>query len=291
MGDVRESLGIYLDQLDTGPLPDHGEEVELARRLHAGCTRPRRRLIEKNLRLVIGAAKKYRGQGLPFEDLIQEGNLGLMGAVDKYDPDRGYRFSTHATWWIRQAMGRDGADKGRTVGVPIHMNERIRKMNQTRPAMSAKLGRDPTPAELAGRLDLIEEQLAEVERAARRAMSLDAPLSPTSDTNSDASSLGSFCRDEAPESSPEELVVSTEVCRYASEVLADVVDQLPSDQRQAIVLRFGLHGGKSQTLDHVGEELGVTREGASRIILRDQENARQILRHRMVEAIPSLSLK
>lgn len=258
----------------------------MARRLHAGCTRSRRRLIGKNLRLVIGAAKKYRAQGLPFEDLIQEGNLGLMRAVDKYDPDRGYRFSTHATWWIRQAMGRAVADKGRTGRVPVHMNERIRKMNQTRAAMSAKLGRDPTPAEFDGRLDLSEEQLA-----ARRASRLIARLSPTFDTNSDASSLRSFCRDEAPESSPEGLVVSTEECRYASEVLADVVDQLPSDQRQAIVLRFGLHGGKSQTLDHVGEKLGVTREGARRIILRAQENARRILRHRIVEAIPALSLK
>src|SRR4028119_869533 len=142
----------YFARIDKGMLLSHREEVDLSKKVKAGDERAREKLIEKNLRLVVSIAKKYRGYGLPFEDLIQEGNIGLMKSVGKFDPDRGFRFSTYATWWIRQAVQRAVADKGRTIRVPVHMTERIRKMARAYNGLSAGLERDPTEEEVAGRL-------------------------------------------------------------------------------------------------------------------------------------------
>ena len=150
--ETPELLAKYLAHIGRGELLTHQEEIDLSKGAKAGDRRARQRLIEKNLRLVVSVAKKYRGYGLPFEDLIQEGNIGLMKAVEKFDPDRGYRFSTYATWWIRQAVQRAVADKGRTIRVPVHMTEKIRKVSRTYNELSAELEREPTDEEVAGRL-------------------------------------------------------------------------------------------------------------------------------------------
>jgi RNA polymerase primary sigma factor len=152
LAETPELLAKYLRHIGRGKLLTHQEEIDLSKRAKAGDKRARQRLVEKNLRLVISVAKKCRGMGLPFEDLIQEGNIGLMKAVENYDPDRGYRFSTYATWWMRQAVQRAVADKGRTIRVPVHMGEKIRKMARAYIGLSAELEREPTDEEVAGRL-------------------------------------------------------------------------------------------------------------------------------------------
>src|SRR3982750_1478966 len=169
-------LAKYLAQIGRGELLTPAEEIDLSKRAKAGDKRARQRLIEMNLRLVISVAKKYRGMGLPFEDLIQEGNIGLMKAVEKFDPDRGWRFSTYATWWVRQAVQRAVADKGRTIRVPVHMGEKIRKMARAYNELSAEMGREPTDEEVAERLGWTPEEVRDVKGAMPDAASLDRPL-------------------------------------------------------------------------------------------------------------------
>src|SRR5215210_5922378 len=171
--ETPEILSSYFARIDKGSLLTHAQEVDLSRRARAGDAEARTGLVEKNLRLVVSVAKKYRGYGVPFEDLIQEGNIGLMKAVEKYDPDRGWRFSTYATWWVRQAVGRAVSDKGRTIRLPVHMGEKMRKMARTYNGLSAELGREPTDEEVAGRLGWTVEKVREVKSAMPDAASLD----------------------------------------------------------------------------------------------------------------------
>src|SRR5215211_5441369 len=184
--ETPDLISSYFARIDKGALLTHAEEVDLSRRARAGDAKARSRLVEKNLRLVVSVAKKYRGYGMPFEDLIQEGNIGLMKAVEKIDPDRGLRFSNYATWWVRQAIGRAVADKGRTIRLPVHMGERMRKMARTYNGVSAELGREPTDEEVAGRLGWTAEKVRDVKGALPDATSLDKPLG----SGDDASELG-----------------------------------------------------------------------------------------------------
>ena len=266
-GETPELLGKYLSHIGQGNLLTHQEEIDLSKRAKAGDQKARQRLIEKNLRLVVSVAKKYRGYGLPFEDLIQEGNIGLMKAVEKYDPERGFRFSTYATWWIRQALQRAVADKGRIVRVPTHMGEKIRKLVRTQNQLSAELGREGTDEEVAERLEWSADEVREVKEVVPDPMSLDRPLN----TEESASSLGSFIEDERASDTPGEVI------REAEEAwLGEAVGGLPERHRLILVRRYGLDERKPATLAEVGDELKMSRERVRQV----QRQAELMLRSR-----------
>ncbi len=241
----------YFARIDKGKLLTHRQEIDLSNRAKAGDARARKRLTEKNLRLVISVAKKYRGMGLPFEDLIQEGNLGLMKAIDKFDPDRGYRFSTYATWWIRQAVQRSVADKGRTIRVPVHMGEKIRKMARTYNELSAELEREPTDEEVAEKLEWDVDQVRDVKSALPDATSLDQPIG----SGEDASELGLFIEDERE---PE--VGETVAREMESGWLDEAVEHLPERHREVLIRRYGLDDREKATLAVLSDEMGISRE-------------------------------
>src|ERR671917_1272059 len=224
-------LARYFGQISRGRLLTHAEEIDLGRRAREGDATARAMLIEKNLRLVIPVAKKYRGMGLPFGDLIQEGNIGLMRAADKFDPEKGFRFSTYASWWIRQAVQRAVADKGRTIRVPVHMGEKIRKMARTYNELSAQLERDPTDEEVAGRLEWSVEDVRYVKDAMSDATSLNQPLS----SDEGSSELGDFIEDERESGTVSEVVRVLETSR-----LMEAVARLPERQRRVLVRRYRL---------------------------------------------------
>jgi RNA polymerase primary sigma factor len=244
-------LARYLGQIGRGRLLTHEEEIDLGRRARGGDDTARSKLIEKNLRLVIPVAKKYRGMGLPFGDLIQEGNIGLMRAADKFDPEKGFRFSTYATWWIRQAIQRAVADKGRTIRVPVHMGQKIRKMARTYNELSAELEREPTDEEVAERLGWGVDRVKDVKSAIPDATSLNRPLS----SEEDSSELGDLVEDERESGAVGEVVRKLEIRR-----LMETVERLPERQRRVLVRRYGLDGEKPATLADLSEELGVSRE-------------------------------
>ncbi len=265
--ETPEALAKYLAQIGRESLLAHEEEIDLARRAMAGEKEARDELIEKNLRLVVSVAKKYRGMGLPFGDLIQEGNIGLMKAVDKFDPERGWRFATYATWWIRQAVQRAVADKGRTIRVPVHMGEKIRKMARTYNELSAELSRDPTDEEVAQSLGWDVDRVRDVKSVIPDATSLNRPLS----SEEDSSELGDFIEDERESGVASEVVRELETRR-----LMKSVERLPERQRRVLVRRYGLDGQEPATLADLSEELGVSRERIrqmqreAEVMLRDE---------------------
>ncbi len=241
----------YFAHIDKGKLLTHAEEKDLSKRAKAGDRRARQRLIEKNLRLVVSVAKKYRGMGLPFEDLIQEGNIGLMKAVEKFDPDRGWRFSTYATWWVRQAVQRAVADKGRTIRVPVHMGDKIRKMARAYNELSADMEREPTDEEVAERLGWTAEQVRDAKGAMPDATSLNQTLS----SDGDSSEIGELIEDERASE-----VAGTVIGEMEMDWLVEAVEKLPERHRNVLIKRYGLGDEQTATLAQLSEELGISRE-------------------------------
>jgi RNA polymerase primary sigma factor len=256
-------LGRYFEQIGRGRLLTPEEEIDLGRRTREGDERARSKLIERNLRLVISMAKKYRGRGLPFGDLIQEGNIGLMRAADKFDPEKGFRFATYATWWIRQAVQRAVADKGRTIRVPVHMGEKIKKMARAYNELSTELEREPTDEEVAERLGWGVDRVKDVKSAIPDATSLNQPLS----SDEGSSELGDLVEDKRESDAAGEVVRELET-RY----LVESVERLPARQHRLLVRRYGLDGEKPSTLADLSEELKVSRERV-RQLQREAERA------------------
>ena len=264
--EAPELLPDYFTRIDKGKLLTHQEEIDLSKRAKAGDKKARQRLIEKNLRLVISVAKKYRGMGLPFEDLIQEGNIGLMKAVEKYDPDRGWRFSTYATWWVRQAVQRSVADKGRTIRVPVHMGEKIRKMARAYNELLAEFEREPTDEEVAWRLGWTADEVRDVKGAMPDAGSLNQSL--TSDD--DGSEVGDFVEDEQASDTAGEVMREME-----TQGLQGAIEVLPERHHHVLVRRYGLDDQKPATLADLSEELKVSRERVRQL----QREAERMLRN------------
>jgi RNA polymerase primary sigma factor len=264
--ETPELLAKYLAHIGRGGLLTHQEEIDLSKHAKEGDKKARKRLIEKNLRLVVSVAKKYRGYGLPFEDLIQEGNIGLMKAVEKFDPERGFRFSTYATWWIRQAVQRAVADKGRTIRVPVHMTEKIRKVSRAYNELSAELEREPTDEEVAERLGWTIEEVRLTVEAMPDATSLDQPVG-TDDASS--SELGDFVEDERASDTAGEVMREME-----TEHLKEAIERLPERARYVLVRRYGLDDRDPATLAELGDELEISRERVRQL----QREAERILK-------------
>jgi len=262
---IDDPVRSYLKEIGRVPLLKSAEEVALAQRIEQGDEEAKRHLIEANLRLVVSIAKKYVGRGMDFLDLIQEGNRGLIRAVEKFDWRRGYKFSTYATWWIRQAITRAIADQARTIRIPVHMTDTVNKVTRVSRQLLQKLGRDPTPEEIGKVMGVSGQRVREILRAAEQPVSLETPVGGDGD-----SALGDFIRDES-ELPPEEAVSYT----VLREEVEEVLQMLAPRERRVLRLRFGLEDGRPRTLEEVGGEFGVTRERIRQI----ESKALRRLRH------------
>jgi RNA polymerase primary sigma factor len=245
-----DSLRLYLRSIGRVQLLTASEEVALAKRIERGDMEAKQQMVEANLRLVVSIAKSYLGRGLTFLDLIQEGSLGLIRAVEKFDYRRGYKFSTYATWWIRQAVTRAIADKGRTIRIPVHMVEKLNKVVHVERQLVQQLGREPTPEEIATELECSAREVRDILRMAQQPVSLEKPIG-----EEEESELGDFVEDATAESPFE---IASENLRR--ENVRRALDALPAREREVIEMRFGLTGGRPRTLEEVGRAFNVTRE-------------------------------
>ena len=262
---VDDPVRMYLKEIGKVPLLTAEEEVELAKRMEAGDEYAKQKLCEANLRLVVSIAKKYVGRGMLFLDLIQEGNLGLIKAVDKFDYTKGYKFSTYATWWIRQAITRSIADQARTIRIPVHMVETINKLIRVSRQLLQENGREPTPDEIAEEMGITVEKVREILKIAQEPVSLETPIGEEEDSH-----LGDFIPDEDAPAPAEAAAFS-----MLKEQLVDVLSTLTEREQKVLKLRFGLEDGRARTLEEVGKEFDVTRERIRQI----EAKALRKLRH------------
>jgi RNA polymerase primary sigma factor len=270
---TTDALQLFLREAGRHQLLTAAQEVELAKRIERGDGSAKQRMIQSNLRLVVSIAKNYRNQGLPFLDLIQEGTLGLIRAVEKFDWRRGYKFSTYATWWIRQAVARALADKARTIRMPVHIVERMQKMNRAERTLWMELGREPTLDEIADEASLPIEQAREVRAAARASASLDQPVGDQEDAV-----FGDFVAGDDP--LPEERVEGA----LRSQALAVALQALSERERKVLVLRYGLIDEEPKTLEEIGKRLGLTRERVRQIELDSLRRLANLREMQMVAA-------
>lgn len=262
---IDDPVRMYLKEIGRVPLLSADEEIKLAKRMEDGDLEAQKRLAEANLRLVVSIAKRYVGRGMLFLDLIQEGNLGLIKAVEKFDYNKGYKFSTYATWWIRQAITRAIADQARTIRIPVHMVETINKLIRVSRQLLQSLGREPSPEEIAKEMDVSVDRVREIMKIAQEPVSLETPIGEEEDSH-----LGDFIEDHDAPAPPEAASFV-----LLKEQLEDVLDTLTEREEKVLRLRFGLDDGRARTLEEVGQNFGVTRERIRQI----EAKALRKLRH------------